>query len=531
MKKEIAQTVLESLLERCEKSADNSPLTSHELEALRVLLFGEAAEGSAGTKAGSADEVPEIAFTTPKAIDEDRLMCLDFGTSFSKAAACSAYDSGGFEKLHDLSFGKNELGEPNPLLPSELFVDDGVLYLGASARAQFDAIQAPQDRLIDSPKQFITLAVDVTKLHRRKLSPSQDSTKKLTQRDALVIYIAHLNLRAEQSLQENGLSPNLKRRYTHPSWNEEHFKQNSEAMQRIFAEAIAISRCCKSDLESRLPLARALGIVQKARDAKEEDLPFGLVGDPVLEATAAGAGALVGTEGRQSYVILDIGAGTTDVAGCICVSNPETNRTVVAEVTPAAVAINQAGNIIDNALLNLVMNKSGLAKGMPEYEIAQAAVRRGIRGNKELLFIDGGVEILLVTEDVVSIEKDEFLEQKVVKNVFGKIRGIVEKAALLVAGDNKQVFVAATGGGAGLPVVADLDGIFVDDGKGSKVELILRDPMPEDLKEEYSHLEDVYPQLAVAVGGALPDLPSQVGSVQEGIRDPGRKYLAPMYKK
>ena len=26
---------------------------------------------------------------------------------------------------------------------------------------------------------------------------------------------------------------------------------------------------------------------------------------------------------RQPYVILDIGAGTTDVAGCLCVNNPQ----------------------------------------------------------------------------------------------------------------------------------------------------------------------------------------------------------------
>lgn len=371
----------------------------------------------------------------------------------------------------------------------------------------------------------------MTDLHRRKLERSQEPSGTLTQRDALVLYLAHLNLRAEQALLGHGLSIDLRRRYAHPAWTPDHFKDNSEAMRRIIAEAIALARSYGDDLASNLPLEKACMIVQLARKAQDDELPFGLIADPVLEATAAGAGALIGTpaQHRVPYVILDIGAGTTDVAGCICVNNPTRDRVTVAEVIPAAGAINQAGNILDNALLKMIMQRSGLADDTAEYRRVQASLKRTIRGDKEVLFTDSALSVGLVTGDVVNIELDEFLEQPIVKGLFKKITDLATKAAFSVAGDEKIVNVTATGGGAHLPVVTALDGILIEQ-DGKRLQLSLVQPMPNELRETYPQLVDPYPQVAVAVGGALPNLPIQVNSIKEGISNPGRRYLAPMYK-
>lgn len=533
MDKATARIVLKSLLERFDKSSDVF-LTSVEAESLRAILDLEPAadvDAPAVPTVEPAFEIPVITCPTPEDIDEDHLMCLDFGTSFSKAFACSVDDTDDVPELFPLAFGTNAFGDPELLLPSELFVDGGELYLGGAARAHFNAVEATQDRLIDSPKQFITLTKDVTDLHRRKLEEAQDPSGTLTQRDALVLYLAHLNLRAEQALRGQGLSVDLKRRYAHPAWTPDHFKDNSEAMRRIIAEAIAIGRCCGDDLSSNLSLEKACKIVQLARKAKDDELPFGLIADPVLEATAAGAGALIGTpaQRRVPYVILDIGAGTTDVAGCICVNNPSKDRVTVAEVTPAARAINQAGNIIDNALLKKVMDKSGLADGTAEYRRVQASLKRTIRGDKEVLFMDGALSVGLVTGDVVDIELDDFLEHPIIRGLFKKITDLTIDAAFCVAGDQNTVNVTATGGGAGLPVVKALDGVSIER-DGRRVQLSLAEPMPYELRETYPQLVDPYPQVSVAVGGALPNLPAQVKSIKEGISVPGKRYLAPMYK-
>ncbi|MFX0547681.1 hypothetical protein ACEWPL_019435, partial [Roseovarius sp. S1116L3] len=232
---------------------------------------------------------------------------------------------------------------------------------------------------------------------------------------------------------------------------------------------------------------------------------------------------------RMPYVILDIGAGTTDVAGCVCINNPSKDRVTVAEVRAAARAIPLAGNIVDNALLKLIMEKSGLADGTAEHRRVHAAVKRDVRREKEVLFTDGAISIGLVTGDVVEIGLDEFLRQQTIQNLFKKISDLVTEAAICIAGDENFINVTATGGGAALPVVKALDGKMVEF-EGKHFQLNLANAMPRELEESYPQLAVSYPQLAVAVGGALPNLPAQVNSIQEGISDPGKKYLAPMYK-
>lgn len=536
MDKETARILILSLLERFEKKPNDVFVTSLEADALRNLLnVDEVTTGIATipdvTHIPEVEDTPDIYFPSPEEIDKDHLMCLDFGTSFSKAFACTMDDPEDIPELFPLSFGKNELEKPRLLLPSELFIDDEILYLGVAARSQFDSVEAPQDRLIDSPKQFITLTRDVKDIHRRQLNRNQDPSQTLTQRDALVLYLAHLNLRAETALIEQGLGVNLKRRYAHPAWKEDYFQGNRQEMRRIIAEAIALARCCKEELRDKLPVNRARLILNKARNARDEDLPFLLIGDPVLEATAAGAGALIGTPERKRipYVILDIGAGTTDVAGCICINNPAKNRVKVSEVRTAAGAINQAGNIIDNLLLKLIMEKSNLATGTPEYLGVQASLKRIIRSDKEILFEEGSISVALVTGDIIEIELNDLLNQPAIKNLFKKITDLVKAAAYCVAGDHDLVNITATGGGASLPVVRAFDGLSFKRRK-KHIRLCLVDPMPEVLAHSYPQLRDSYPQIAVAIGGALPSLPEQISSINEGISDPGKMHLAPMYK-
>ena len=136
------------------------------------------------------------------------------------------------------------------------------------ARERFDAVEAAQDRLIDSLKQFITLTIDVTDLHRRKLTPSQDPAGELTQRDALVLYLAHLNLCAERALESRKINSNVERRYTHPAWTGAVFQKNSSQMRWIMAEAIALSRIFPDNLLESVSLTIVRPMLQRVHLAK-----------------------------------------------------------------------------------------------------------------------------------------------------------------------------------------------------------------------------------------------------------------------
>ena len=74
-----------------------------------------------------------------------------------------------------------------------------------------------------------------------------------------------------------------------------------------------------------------------------------------------------------------------------------------------------------------------------------------------------------------------------------------------------DVYVVLTGGGAGLPMVLDLAKGVIEV-KGRK---ILRKPsatVPAWIDEGYPQMAPQYPQLAVAIGGAAPDLPTMGAS-------------------
>ena len=541
MNKEVASLILTNLRERAEASDAPVVLTSLEINALQVL-FGETANlPVTGTANSNVDcqSTPLLGRSPSWTLqwqpgelpDSDFLLCLDFGTSFSKAYACRIDSSDDVPRLIDVSFG--EIGDSSTryFLPSELFINDEVVYFGVAARRKFETVEAEQDRLIDSPKQYMTLGTEVADLHQKPLRIEQDPSQSLSQRDALVLYLAHLNGMTERSLREQNLTSDVKRRYAHPAWDETTADANSTAMARMMAEAVVLTKCFPKEFEKNMPLAMARDITRQARAMEDEDLPFQLLVDPVREATAAGAGALMATREsrRQAYVILDIGAGTTDVAGCVCVNNPAEDYVKVAEVTGASKAIRRAGNNIDSILLNGILERSSLAKGTTEYGRASLALRKSIREYKETLFNDGTLFAELTTDEVVEIELATFLEMREVKKLFHDIKAIVTSAAFAVVGDDGSVFLVPTGGGSKLPIVDNLASSPIEQ-NGNGIRLRLRETMPEDLRNAYPQLVNIYPQLAVAIGGSHPELPKQLDSIAEGIRDPGPITLGPVYR-
>lgn len=536
MDKSTAELILTSLCERANGANSAVVLTSAELAAIQEL-YGtgiDKTQVDSKTLAGIATEAtqfsPNVVWHPDSEPDLQMLLCLDFGTSFSKAFVCDGDEANKVPKLIDITFGMDESGQSRFLLPSEIFIHAEEVYFGNAARRKFDLVEASQDRLIDNPKQYMTLGTDVTELNQKPLRPDQDPSKLFSQRDILVLYLAHLNRMVSSSLEESGHSPEILRRYAHPAWEKSSEKANGEAMARIMAEAVALAHLFPDDFSDKTTVVRASRLATSARESASENLPFELLKESVREATAAGAGALMETDSgkRQPFVILDIGAGTTDVAGCICVNDPRSDQIRVAEVTPAAKALAQAGNSIDNALLKEILEASALARGTIEYDRSLQNLRKSVRALKESLFNDGFVFAPLATGETIEIELEKFLKSQPMVNLFSRIETIVAEAASKVSGSDSTVFLVPTGGGSRLPIIDLLIAkpLRLD---GRNIQLKLREAMPEDLKIPYPSLVPVYSQLAVAVGGALPSLPNQVGSIGEGIVDPGKKTLSAVY--
>ncbi len=538
MNKELAHLLLKGLAERATLHRKGTFLSEIELEAIQFIIGVETSE-KAQVEHVAADTDPEVAldqevfevkWTPTNDPDHETRICIDFGTSFSKAFACKGDDPLETPELIDITLTQDAQGSEKYLLPSELLIHDGKIHFGRCARRLFEELAAEQDRLIDNPKQFMTLTRDVSNLSKRVLSDQKDPTGLFSERDALVLYLSHLIRMVDASLEDMHIFAPLLTRYTHPAWAKDVAEENAQSMKRIVAEAMALARSYPDDFLESLDADRASKMLVAARSATEENLPLSLLEEPVLEATAAGAGALMDARpnGRQHYVVLDIGAGTTDVAGCICVKRDE-DHVNVWEIQSARGAKNLAGNMLDNALRKHILDNSSLAKGSLEYEQSDRVLKKSIRSEKEKLFEDGELLVELVTDELVEISLSEFLTDPNVQRIFSSIREMVKKAAFAVSEGTGRAFLVPTGGGATLPIVKELtaEPLEMD---GRRVKLELADAMPELLREAYPDIEPFYPQLAVSIGGAHPALPEQKASVDQFDRDPGKKSLAPVYK-
>lgn len=541
-----ARELLENLLERARLSSEKVFLTRREVDAIEAVLAlgsevrtGSTAGAPAAPSSSGANSptvvVDQAAITLAPvivSIDEvapGAMLCIDFGTSFSKAFVSRGTDDSHLE-LIDLAIGDGSTGS-RLTTPSELFVDGDRIYFGSHARHHWDNVQAPAERLIDSIKQFITLNQDVSTLSQRTMLPAQDPHQLFSQRDVLALYLAHLTALTEAALGEQKLPVNLRRRFTHPAWKDGAKEENEREMRQLMAEAIVLARSAEAEFTTSIPVSSARQLLDQLQKRDPALLPVSLIGEPVREATAAGAGALLATkEGkREAYLVLDIGAGTTDVAGFYCVNNPNADRMRVFEVSPAADAKNVAGNALDNALQRLVLDKSGLSHDTAEARLAGHALRRQIRAYKEQLFRAERVSIALTTDQIVEVTLEEFLQFPPVVNFNKVIADLVARSAIALAGDLSRVNFVATGGGAELPIVRELAEKGIHSGD-QYVGLNLLPAMAQDVRESYPDLIDPYPQIAVALGGSLPQLPEQRGNIPSGITSAPTRTLAPMYR-
>ncbi|MET2833049.1 hypothetical protein [Mesorhizobium shangrilense] len=536
MDQDRAKDLLNNLLERASTSTEKTFLTTREVEALRILLDSDTlAPASRPPSSLTAVSAPKasaqlrIDRVAEDDIPRNALLCVDFGTSFSKAFA-SVDHGNGRPELVDLPIGDGSTGS-RLTSQSELFIDEGRIYFGPQARKRMDDTHSSADRLIDSIKQFITLHSDVSTLGAARMEVLQDSDQRFSKRDILVMYLAHLMTITEQALAEKGISANVRRRFTHPAWKDASKGKNENEMRLLMAEAIVLARSASADFVGNISVGDARVLLDSLKAVNQQLLPLILIEQPVREATAAGAGALLATResSRESFLIVDVGAGTTDVAGFICVNNPERDRMGLFEITGAADAKNMAGNLLDNILLKMVLEKTGLVANTEEHRAASLALRRSKRAYKEQLFKTGSVLIELPTDEIVTIRLEDFLAYDPVVNFTKSIVAMIAESASVVAGDATRINLVATGGGSSLPLFKDL----IENGadfEGKHVVFTKRDLIADGVRETNPELVDAYSQIAVALGGSLPELPEQRSNVAAGLTAAPKRQMIPAYK-
>ena len=489
----VDRTLLENVLDRA-NDGNNTPLTGRELAALARLLG--APEGS-----NTSHQPPATTSTAPISqrslqldgyddeVPDDVLMCLDFGTSFSKSFAVDNRSGG--PTLIDLPIGSGDSGREKYFAYSDMLIEGGHIFFGSQARSRVS--ESDTGRIIDSPKQLLTMSGDTTELRHSKLDKIKDPHQSFSRRDIILLYLSYLNFISESRLEEAGHSINTQRRFTHPAWNNDFREGNKREMESMMAEAIVLSRTIGSDICDGLSVETARSLLDAINQVDEARLPNKLVVGAVREATAAGAGALLATdEGvRQGYIIVDVGAGTTDIAGFIVVTNANTGQMKVWEVAPAAQAIRFAGNLLDQHLTNLILGRAKFVDGTSESTALKSHLRREVRTYKETLFNEGHVVIELPNDNTLTFELEDFLSSDEVQHFENKLRDTVSKAVRSMEAAAKDVKLVATGGGAKLPMVRRLTETPLQLDGGERVSASPAAAMSDELRLLYPDLEPV----------------------------------------
>ena len=456
-------------------------------------------------------------------------LCLDFGTAKSKAFAAT-----------------NEVEEPD-LLPlpigeadgdldgsvhevsSSVWIDDnGLLFLGSEAvRRGFDYGGSIRQRL-DSLKQEISQLYpgsDHTQLERR-LPKEIDPTSTLTYADAIITYLAYLTDLATTKLKldERIRTRYVRRRFTVPWWKEEQRRWAEEFLSKGLIRAQLLADTFRGKWQSGIRVDQIKCMLEEAAK-HDEHLAWMVLTEPeggVLEALAA-ASARVWNDSfaRDVMVVVDVGAGTTDISLFWVVQKipsnrrqPETPKESAPRhrawpIQPCGTAVKQAGDTLDSLLVSELIRKANLGEDMAlKRRVRGSLYRKGVRQIKEILFRDGEITERLVSDHIVNLTREEFMKLEGI-NVFeqlicGEIERLLERVhESWEQAPGRCITLVLTGGGCHLPMIRDLANKRWKIGN-REIACQLAADFPADIEERFSsEFKQEYPRLTVAMGGAL----------------------------
>lgn len=427
----------------------------------------------------------------------------------------------------ELALGKRAGASGYPVDSSIFISDDGILHFGPQA-VELGTAAAPLGRVrFDSPKARLSMGqqLDIYRAQvAKEINPIGDIP--ITEGELITLYLGYLTDLATSELQAHGVSRYCARRFARPCWSEERNKWAEPLLRKMLAQAQILADTFHDQWHSGIPMTKAKAALEQLKLLP--GLPDYLLTEGIPEPVAAAASLMLAEEAqRELFMVVDVGAGTTDYGLFLLQHNPEKDVCLVRIVPGTVKVLEQAGNRVDDLLKFFVLELEGIDKASPEGAHNLSFLQSTIRLQKEALFRDGQVEIPLANRSRAVVHLDAFLASSRVKAFSQQLQRELLQA-LGAAGDgyldlmaDSHLNVVLTGGGADLPMVQELATDVVEV-RGRR---ILRKPIPHVptwITERYPQFAPQYPQLAVAIGGANPELPTVAPSFDDfkGLRRP-----------
>ena len=562
-------------------SVPGGRISKQEVDAIR--FFSEQSAGADGvgpdakddvsvkpTTSGKSDEsswLNLISFDREGPSETDLRLCLDFGTAMSKAWGAG----GAADDTLPLVLGRAD-GEQEKTLavPSSIFISkSGRIYLGDAAERQHRQEIESGRRRFDDIKRILSDAEVDQDLDEVPASVAIDPTESgLTKGGLLTLYLAWLTDLALCSLADLGAREGItsdqdmdsfratKRRFALPCFESAIGEGISGGRRANWAKGVLERSILRAQIVADslhgswgdLDVKTAKRVLDDVRSVDVDELSA-LFTDQrsIREPVAAGSSrfneAIANTTGnvRKYLLVVDAGAGTTDFALFQVFYNSDTKPIRYGLITPSVRMIRIAGNAVDAVLRPLILRacKIDSQTGNPlhdsDFSLLKVDLDSRIRTLKLLLFEKGEVEINLVPSAKGRLALSDVLEdpsfRDLGKRLMGARRSILESVfhdeyieKMSLRGEVViPIQVLLTGGSSSLPIMLDLSTGEIDI-RGAKFGFHKIHELPgwvESLPADVADLVAVnYRQCAVAIGGSVLELPSEINDLELAITPP-----------
>lgn len=425
-------------------------------------------------------------------------LCIDFGTAFSKAAAAPKGAWANFDPalVRPLMLGAH-LGAGDPfLLESAVFVDEGQLLFGRAACSRAEELAHTKRAALRSFKTLLS-ANDVDRTLNTNAVASLDPGRRFKMRDLVVLYMAYLLAAVEAATALDAMlrhATQIERRCAAPAWREARASDLHASIAGLFGEAEAVRELAGASLLHGISVERAEELLLHAR-AQCRPYEMGLV----FEAPAAAAYSSIGLDqGGSHFIVIDMGAGTTDIAA---LAHSEGD---IAEFAEARTTLKQAGDFIDRVIANVVIDAARHAKTAAQQGELWRVLMGQMRDLKETLFAEGRVQLRHegrpLSLALRQLEQDADFKA-FLRDLTGAYLHSLAIAGEAAARRGFELNSIAVGGGAAAPFIQKL--IRTKPRANVRIQPFPATPDWAHANAFQGNLAPIFPQLAIAIGGAL----------------------------
>lgn len=383
---------------------------------------------------------------------DTRVVSLDFGTAFSKAATVvRPSDPAAPLRPEALAVGREAGWTNDYLVPSAIYLDAAQIRFGAQALA----VRPPPGREVLQSFKLLLGASELVGLLDSRAPKKIDPDSAFSYRDLITLYLAYFFDLMEGSLGQLDLARpegGVVMRYTRPGWFNEHIERDHREIVGLLQMGKAVlQRLGAGFWRTPLPYATAREAIASAPKAQRLVVEAG-----VFEATAAAACYIAEAGPGRCFIILDMGAGTTDLGAYLFpTSGPGQGQIIASRAT-----LPVAGDDVDRALLNLLVEEAVEMRSAPARSLLWRSLVPDVRAYKQRLFETGELN-LKQREGALVCTARQFTQSQEFRSIVNEIstayRDLVEATATEASRHGlREIVGVATGGGAALPFIQQL---------------------------------------------------------------------------